>query len=151
MIERDWSQPLALEIIGERPQTVFLEKAEEADRKLAELQAFPCTSVDVEAPHTLTQQQQIIWTLRRYGKISLWDTVYKNWPNNRINCMRLGARIWELKELGIEFEGEWKNNVFKHPLVELPNGKLVAEYRLKYWDGCYGPLTTRRFLTCPTA
>lgn len=39
----------------------------------------------------------------------------------RFNCLRLGARIWDLKREGHAITTE---------LVELPNGKRVASYRM---------------------
>lgn len=40
---------------------------------------------------------------------------------NRFGCFRLGARIYELKQAG---------HSITSTLVELPNGKRVASYRL---------------------
>ncbi len=39
----------------------------------------------------------------------------------RFGCMRLGARIWDLKKEGHDISSQ---------LVELPNGKRVASYRM---------------------
>jgi hypothetical protein len=63
----------------------------------------------------MSQEQQILNHLRSGKHLTPIEAL------NRFQCFRLGARIHELKQAG-------------HPItstmVELPNGKRVASYRM---------------------
>lgn len=72
--------------------------------------------------HVATQTEKIYAILKERGVVSLWDTFFKK--NNGINCLRLGARIWDLKKIGVEF-------ITPSPKVTLPSGKKVCMYVLK--------------------
>ena len=73
--------------------------------------------------HIPTQIEKIWNVLKSKGCVTLWDTHLK--PNNGINCIRLGARIWDLKAIGVEF-------VEPSPKITLPSGKKVCFYQLKH-------------------
>lgn len=72
--------------------------------------------------HTASQTEKIYAILKERGVVSLWDTFFKK--GNGINCLRLGARIWDLKKAGVGF-------VEPSPKVTLPGGKKVSMYVLK--------------------
>lgn len=74
--------------------------------------------------HTASQTEKIYALLKERGVVSLWDTFFAGGKQNPIKCLRLGARIWDLKKLGVEF-------VEPSPKVTLPSGKKVSMYVLK--------------------
>ena len=74
--------------------------------------------------HTPSQTEKIYAILKERGVVSLWDTFFANGKKNPIKCLRLGARIWDLKKIGVEF-------VEPSPKVTLPSGKKVCMYVLK--------------------
>jgi hypothetical protein len=61
------------------------------------------------------QASSILAYLRRGYSITPLDAL------NLFGCMRLGARIWELRKKGHAIRAAWKH---------LPSGKRVAEYSL---------------------
>ena len=63
----------------------------------------------------MTQTEQILDMLKR-GPITPLDAI------QQANCLRLGARIYDLKRLG--------HKIIKEPF-HTPSGKTVARYHLK--------------------
>jgi len=64
----------------------------------------------------MKKQTKKILSLTRRGWVSPMAAL------REAGCMRLGARIYELREMGHEFETRWRR---------LRNGKLVKEFRLR--------------------
>ncbi len=62
------------------------------------------------------QTEQILKALKQGERITPLEALH------RFECFRLGARIWDLKQLG--------HNIDKN-LVKTPKGKRVAEYFMK--------------------
>ena len=63
-----------------------------------------------------TQSAQILKALKNGEKLTHLDA------EKRFNCLRLGARIHELKKRGYKITGE---------MVTVPSGKRVAQYWLE--------------------
>ncbi len=104
-------------------------RIDKSNDQLDMLFAEPATG-SPQPEFALSQVKKILRILKKKGTISLWDTFFK--PDNGINCLRLTSRITDLKKLGVTFEEDAHGHA---PMVRLPNGKMVAEYRLKYWSG----------------
>ncbi len=64
----------------------------------------------------VTQAKRILNYLRQGHSLTPLEAL------DYFQCFRLGARIWELKQIGHDIVKE---------MVKLPSGKYVAEYRLR--------------------
>ena len=62
-----------------------------------------------------TQSAQILKALKNGERLTHLDA------EKRFNCLRLGARIYDLKQQGHKIESR---------MIVVPSGKCVAEYRL---------------------
>ena len=62
-----------------------------------------------------TQSAQILKALKNGDRLTHLDA------EKRFNCLRLGARIYDLKQQGRKIERR---------MIVVPSGKCVAEYRL---------------------
>ena len=62
-----------------------------------------------------TQSAQILKALKNGERLTHLDA------EERFNCLRLGARIYDLKQQGHKIERR---------MIVVPSGKYVAEYRL---------------------
>ena len=62
-----------------------------------------------------TQTTRVLWHLKAGHKLTALDAL------NLFGCWRLGARIWDIKEMGF--------NV-KMKLITTSTGKVVGEYSL---------------------
>lgn len=62
-----------------------------------------------------TQSAQILKALKNGERLTHLDA------EKRFNCLRLGARIYDLKQQGHKIERR---------MIVVPSGKCVAEYRL---------------------
>lgn len=62
-----------------------------------------------------SQLSEILQHLQNGGSLTPIDAL------ERFGCFRLGARIWDLRQLGYEIQAD---------TVELPGGKRVARYSL---------------------
>ena len=62
-----------------------------------------------------TQSAQILKALKNGERLTHLDA------EKRFNCLRLGARIYDLKQQG---------HKIKRRMIVVPSGKCVAEYRL---------------------
>ena len=62
-----------------------------------------------------TQSAQILKALKNGDRLTHLDA------EKRFNCLRPGARIYDLKQQGHKIEKQ---------MIVVPNGKCVAEYRL---------------------
>ena len=65
--------------------------------------------------HRQSQYDKILEWLQQGHKLTPLDALHN------FGCLRLGARIWEMKKNGISVQTE---------LVKLPSGKHVARYWL---------------------
>ena len=68
-----------------------------------------------QANHTQNQTQQILAALQAGEKLTPMDAL------NRFGCMRLGARIWDLRQEGYPIQSAD---------YQTPSGKHVAQYSL---------------------
>ena len=64
----------------------------------------------------MTQEEAILDYLRRGNTLTPLEAL------KLFNCLRLGARIWDLRQ---------KGHAIEMKVVETPSGKHVAEYRLR--------------------
>ena len=71
--------------------------------------------ISQDANNSKTQNQQIFEHLMKYGSITPLDAL------NRYGCMRLGARIYDLRKLGYDIVS----------VQEHKGGKAYARYFLK--------------------
>lgn len=62
-----------------------------------------------------TQKALILKALQQGDRLTHFDA------EKRFNCLRLGARIYDLKQQGHKIEKQ---------MIVVPSGKCVAEYRL---------------------
>jgi hypothetical protein len=62
-----------------------------------------------------TQTEQVLEHLRTQGPLTQPEAL------RRLGCLRLGVRIWDLKQRGYTIETD---------LIELPSGQRVARYSL---------------------
>ena len=49
----------------------------------------------------MTQAEHILWHIQRYGSINPHQAM------NYYGCMRLGARIYDLKQMGVPVKSGW--------------------------------------------
>jgi hypothetical protein len=68
----------------------------------------------------LSQEDMILEYLKHGNRLTPLEALH------RFGCLRLGARIWDLKQRGYDIEMQ---------LSEVAGGKHVAEYRLAKGDG----------------
>lgn len=64
---------------------------------------------------TPTQTDRILWHLKAGHKLTPIDAL------NKFGCFRLGARIWDIKEMGFKIRTK---------LVKTNTNKNIAEYEL---------------------
>lgn len=72
-------------------------------------------NINANESSSKTQRAQILSALLRGERLTHLDA------EKRFNCLRLGARIYELKKQGHDIRAE---------MIKVPSGKRLAEYRL---------------------